>query len=79
MAANDARKYDIIVFGATGFTGEFVVEELTQVAGEKTWAVAGRNAMKIRETMNNVKERTGADKAFSPRQLAKYDANRNWP
>ncbi|ORY08257.1 sccpdhb protein [Basidiobolus meristosporus CBS 931.73] len=39
------RPYDIIVFGATGFTGKFVVEELSQLSlkSKFTWAIAGRS------------------------------------
>ena len=46
--------YDIVIFGATGFTGQFVVEELAQVlaapnAPKLTWAVAGRNEDKLKK------------------------------
>ena len=41
------REFDVVVFGATGFTGRLVAE---YVAGRKprTWAIAGRNADKLR-------------------------------
>lgn len=60
MTSTNARKYDIIVFGATGFTGEFVVEELSRVAGAKTWAVAGRNEAKVREALKKASDYTGS-------------------
>ena len=46
--------YDIVIFGATGFTGQFVVEELAEVlavpdAPKLTWAVAGRNEGKLKQ------------------------------
>ena len=46
--------FDIVIFGATGFTGQFVVEELAQVlaspgAPNLTWAVAGRNEGKLKK------------------------------
>ena len=46
--------YDIVIFGATGFTGQFVVEELALVlavpdAPKLTWAVAGRNEGKLKQ------------------------------
>ena len=45
------RPYDIIVFGATGFTGKLVVEYLIEHYGVNnelfTWAIAGRNEDKI--------------------------------
>lgn len=44
------RKYDIVIFGATGFTGGLTAEYLaTQPAtGELNWALAGRNVQKLR-------------------------------
>lgn len=43
-----ARPYDLIVFGATGFTGRLVAEYLLGHApSELRWAVAGRNAAKL--------------------------------
>ena len=44
-----ARDHDIILFGATGFTGKLVAEYLARHAGAKTvrWAIAGRNRSKL--------------------------------
>ncbi len=45
---SDSRKYDLIVFGATGFTGALTAEYLAQHAPAKTrWALAGRNIGKL--------------------------------
>lgn len=42
------RPYDLIVFGATGFTGRLVAEQLQQHhAGPLRWALAGRNLDKL--------------------------------
>jgi short subunit dehydrogenase-like uncharacterized protein len=44
------KKYDVIIFGATGFTGKLVVEYfLSQYAGNDqiSWAMAGRNLEKL--------------------------------
>ena len=44
------RTWDIIVFGATGFTGALVAEYLCQTYGvdqEVRWAIAGRNIQKL--------------------------------
>jgi short subunit dehydrogenase-like uncharacterized protein len=52
--------HDVIVFGATGFTGRLVAEYLNThygVGGEVSWAMAGRNATKLAE----VREQIGAD------------------
>ena len=45
------RQYDIIVFGSTGYTGQFVDEELYRIQGEGKkslkWAAAGRSQSKL--------------------------------
>jgi short subunit dehydrogenase-like uncharacterized protein len=47
MAAR--RKYDIVLFGATGFTGGLTAEYLAQHGGDKLrWALAGRNEEKLK-------------------------------
>ena len=47
------KKNDLIVFGATGFTGKLVVEYLLKHYGinnqKFTWAIAGRNKIKLEE------------------------------
>jgi short subunit dehydrogenase-like uncharacterized protein len=48
----DAIPFDIIVFGATGFTGRLVAEYLNAtygVGGDVRWAMAGRSAAKLAE------------------------------
>ena len=48
----DDREFDIIVFGATGFTGRLVAAHLLgQYGSEGTvrWAIAGRNAAKLED------------------------------
>ena len=44
------REFDVIVWGATGFTGQLVVEHLVDVygvGGDLRWAIAGRNRGKL--------------------------------
>ena len=41
------RKYDIIVWGATGFTGKLVTEYVGKNYPTVRWAVAGRNESKL--------------------------------
>lgn len=50
------RKYDIIVFGASGFTGQFVVKEMIYFSRvyNLTWAVAGRNTKKLQTVLDNL-------------------------
>ena len=48
-----SREFDIIVYGATGFTGRLVAEYLTQHYADRKdapkWAMAGRSAAKLAE------------------------------
>ncbi|XP_034435789.1 saccharopine dehydrogenase b [Hippoglossus hippoglossus] len=57
------RPHHIIVFGATGFTGRFVAEEVARCAAERTgggslkWAVAGRSRQRLEEVLERAAER----------------------
>lgn len=52
------REHDIVVFGATGFTGELTAKYLAEHAPEGTrWALAGRNQSKLEA----VRDRLGVD------------------
>lgn len=55
------REYHLIVFGATGFTGQYVAEEVARIADEEqiNWAVAGRNEKKLKGILDNVEKTTG--------------------
>lgn len=41
------RPYDIVLYGATGFTGALTAEYLAENAGDTRWALAGRNRNKL--------------------------------
>uniref|UniRef100_A0AAZ3QG36 Saccharopine dehydrogenase-like oxidoreductase n=1 Tax=Oncorhynchus tshawytscha TaxID=74940 RepID=A0AAZ3QG36_ONCTS len=49
---SSSRPYHIVIFGASGFTGQFVVEEVARIVSEGPngtlkWAVAGRSRQKL--------------------------------
>lgn len=54
----NAKHYDIVPFGASGFTGGLLAEYLAQVSKKEAfrWALAGRNADKL----NQVKAKLAA-------------------
>ncbi|XP_070705595.1 saccharopine dehydrogenase b [Pempheris klunzingeri] len=62
-AVTSSRPYHLIVFGATGFTGQFVVEEVARCAAESPgegslkWAVAGRSRQRLEEVLKGAAER----------------------
>ncbi|MGB2427143.1 MAG: saccharopine dehydrogenase, partial [Alteromonas sp.] len=44
------KKYDVVVYGATGFTGQLVVEYLAKqypASVDLNWAMAGRSLSKL--------------------------------
>lgn len=54
---NPNAEFDIIVYGATGYTGRLVAEHLAQryrVGGEVKWAMAGRSATKLAEVRDEI-------------------------
>ncbi|XP_065343799.1 saccharopine dehydrogenase-like oxidoreductase [Cloeon dipterum] len=56
------ERLDIIIFGATGYTGKVAVEECVALAKEKgglTWGIAGRNQGKLAEVIADVEKKTG--------------------
>lgn len=50
------RKYDIVLFGSTGFTGNLVAEYFAENVslGKVKWAIAGRNPEKLEKVKNNL-------------------------
>lgn len=57
------RKFDVIVFGATGFTGRLVAEYLNTaygVGGDLAWAMAGRSLARLTQ----VRDALGIDAAL---------------
>jgi short subunit dehydrogenase-like uncharacterized protein len=54
-------KLDIIIFGATGFTGKVAVYEIHRLAKEKgfTWGISGRSKNKLDDVLKELTEKTG--------------------
>ncbi|KAM8947310.1 saccharopine dehydrogenase-like oxidoreductase [Pelodytes ibericus] len=58
------RQYQLVIFGASGFTGQYVVEEVSRVLDGNEhrgsgirWAVAGRNVKKLEEVLQRASDR----------------------
>ena len=50
------RIYDVVIWGASGFTGRLVVEYMCRVygrSGDVRWAVAGRNEQKLQQVLQD--------------------------
>lgn len=61
LLQDSKREFDLIIFGATGFTGFFIVRELIlsidenpNEYGHLKWAVAGRNKAKLTKVLRKV-------------------------
>jgi short subunit dehydrogenase-like uncharacterized protein len=58
------RKYDVIVLGATGFTGRLAARHLAKTYGvgkEVKWAIAGRSAAKLEQVKKELAEELGQE------------------
>jgi len=58
---NQSREYDIIVWGASGFTGRLVSEYLFNKYGSNNnlkWAIAGRNSLKLDSIRKEILDNT---------------------
>ena len=54
MAQQD-RQYELILLGATGYTGALVAEWVTtHLPDDLKWAVAGRNAKKLQSVVDSL-------------------------
>lgn len=70
------REFDVILWGATGFTGKLVAEYLLQtygVGGTLRWAIGGRNPSKLEELRAALSAGAGVDASALP--IVVGDAN----
>lgn len=66
-----SERLDLIIFGATGYTGQFTVQKaLSVVSSDIHWGVAGRNREKLQKTLNEVGEKAGQDMSKIPMLIA---------
>lgn len=71
----DKRDYDVVLFGATGFTGKLTAEYLARHAGaDLRWAIAGRDRDKLQRVKD---ELTRVDPACASVGVIEAD-NRDW-
>jgi short subunit dehydrogenase-like uncharacterized protein len=60
FSASEQKQYNVVVWGATGFTGKIVAEYFNKNYPQNenqslTWALAGRSEKKLRSTMEELK------------------------
>uniref|UniRef100_A0A1I8PW73 Saccharopine dehydrogenase NADP binding domain-containing protein n=1 Tax=Stomoxys calcitrans TaxID=35570 RepID=A0A1I8PW73_STOCA len=49
-----ADRLDVIIFGASGFTGKYTVYEAVSVLGDLKWGIAGRNRKKLEDVLQDM-------------------------
>jgi short subunit dehydrogenase-like uncharacterized protein len=55
--AHNTREYELILLGATGYTGKLVAEWVTtHLPQDLKWAVAGRNAKKLQAVVDDLEK-----------------------
>ncbi|KJH53614.1 saccharopine dehydrogenase [Dictyocaulus viviparus] len=61
-------RHDVVIYGATGFTGSYIVERLasSKLYEGYSFAVAGRNEMKLRRMLAAMSKKTGKDLNKTP-------------
>jgi short subunit dehydrogenase-like uncharacterized protein len=51
------RQYDLVVYGATGYTGKYVAEYVQEnIATDLRWAIAGRSGEKLGDLAKELKQ-----------------------
>ncbi|CAG7555562.1 unnamed protein product [Fusarium equiseti] len=57
LIKDHGRQYDVVVFGATGYTGKLTAEYITtHLSTDLKWAVAGRNEAKLKAVVEDCKK-----------------------
>ena len=67
--ARESREFEIVLWGATGFTGALTAEHLLRrhgVGGTLRWALGGRNESKLEAVRSTLARETGVDTSALP-------------
>lgn len=69
-----SRAYDIVIFGATGFTGKHTIPQVEKLSKENgrnySWAVAGRSESKLLAVLKEMGDKIGKDLSKTPLIIA---------
>jgi Saccharopine dehydrogenase NADP binding domain len=68
-----SKLYDVIIFGATGYTGKYAIREGVKLLKDLKWAVAGRNEKKLKDALSEVGKIINQDLSEVPIIIADVD------
>ncbi|EDV91479.1 saccharopine dehydrogenase-like oxidoreductase [Drosophila grimshawi] len=60
------RQLDVIIFGASGFTGKYTVYEAVSVLKDLRWGIAGRNREKLQKVLTEMGGKAKKDLSQTP-------------
>ncbi|XP_053681527.1 saccharopine dehydrogenase-like oxidoreductase [Sabethes cyaneus] len=60
------RKLDVIIFGASGFTGKYTIYEGIKILEGLKWGIAGRNKDKLATVLQEVEKKADKDLSETP-------------
>lgn len=66
-------RLDVIIFGASGFTGKYTVFEAISVLKDLRWGIAGRSRQKLENVLQTMGEKASQDLSHIPIILADID------
>ncbi|KAH8310993.1 hypothetical protein KR044_003793 [Drosophila immigrans] len=64
------ERLDVIIFGATGFTGKYTVYEAVSVLKDLRWGIAGRNREKLQSVLKEMGAKAKKDLSHIPIVIA---------
>lgn len=65
-----AERLDVVIFGASGFTGKATVIEAVKVLSKLSWGIAGRSKDKLEAVLKEAGEKNETDLSKVPIILA---------
>lgn len=69
----DYERLDVVIFGASGFTGKYTVYEAVSVLAGLRWGIAGRNREKLERVLSEMGFKSGQDLSQIPIYIADID------
>uniref|UniRef100_A0A1A9Z886 Saccharopine dehydrogenase NADP binding domain-containing protein n=1 Tax=Glossina pallidipes TaxID=7398 RepID=A0A1A9Z886_GLOPL len=61
-----SRNLDAIIFGASSYTGQFVIEEALEILKDFRWGIAGRNEKKLKRMLSDIEAKVQKDLSYIP-------------